>query len=175
MPDPAPPSFNKGRLLLIFFGLAVFIIGAWLVVKWQQPEPAPVPMVRPEPQAPEQPIAFYLARGDAARGEAYFRGRCGPCHTSETGAPHGIGPNLAGAMGNRIASRPDYPSYSTALSGLGGSWDWETTNRFLRSPREIAPGTRMTFAGVRNPQDRADVMLYLNRMGGSLATPAGAR
>ena len=76
-------------------------------------------------------------------------------------------------MGSQMASRPGF-NYSQALRAKGGSWDWEATNHFLQLPRAFVPGTKMTFAGVRNPQDRADVMLYLNQQGGSLAPPAGA-
>ena len=168
-------TFSKGRLLLVFAGLAVFIIGSWLVIKMQQPEAPVVTVVPPAPDAPEQPLAFYLARGDAARGQVLYSGRCAPCHTIAPDAPHGIGPNLVGAMGNRLASRPGFENYSPALRALGGSWDWAAMNRFLRSPRNVAPGTRMTFAGMTRPQERADVMLYLNRQGGSLPWPEGAR
>jgi cytochrome c len=167
-------TFSKGRLVLVFSGLSVFIIGSWLVIKSQEPE-VPVVTVRAEPDPPEQPIAFYLAQGDAARGERLYTGRCAPCHSIAPDAPHGIGPNLLGAIGNRVASRPGFENYSPALRRLGGSWDWAATNRFLRSPREVAPGTRMVFAGLTRPQDRADVMLYLNRQGGSLPWPEGAR
>jgi cytochrome c len=77
-------------------------------------------------------------------------------------------------MGSPLAARPGF-AYSPALREHGGSWDWETTNRFLHSPRVFAPGTRMTFAGVGDPQNRADLMLYLNSQGGTLAPPAGAQ
>ncbi len=126
--------------------------------------------VSPEPAAPEQPIAYYLARADAARGEAWFQ-RCAACHTAVQGGPHGLGPNLWGVMGSAVASRPGFTLYSPALRGLGGSWDWEKASRFLRAPRDAVPGTRMAYSGVINPQDRADVLLYLNRQGGSLAPP----
>ncbi len=87
------------------------------------------------------------------------------------GGPHGLGPNLWGVMGSAVASRPGFTLYSPALRGLGGSWDWEKASRFLRAPRDAVPGTRMAYSGVINPQDRADVLLYLNRQGGSLAPP----
>lgn len=167
MAGPAPPPY-AGRLVLIWFGLATVTIILWLVLK-ARPEQEPEPVVRVEPEPPEQPIGVYLARGDASRGEAYFM-RCAGCHTINAGGPHGVGPNLTGVMGNPIASRPDY-AYSPALGAVGGRWDWETTSRFLRNPRRFAPGTRMTFAGIGNPQDRADVMLYLNRQGGRLPWP----
>ena len=165
------PSFNRGRLVLVLFGIAAGALAAWLLVRAPRP---PVTQVTPEVSGPEQPIAVYLARADAARGEAYFQ-RCAACHTIAEGAPHGLGPNLWGVMGSPVASRPGFTLYSPALRAHGGSWDWERVSAFLRSPRDAVRGTRMTFGGVTSPQDRADVMLYLNRQGGSLAAPAGAR
>lgn len=174
MAGSGPPPFNKGRLALIWLGIAIFVVGAWLVVKSQQPAPV---AVKVEPQGPEQPISFYLAQADATRGERFFA-RCAACHTIDRNGTHGLGPNLWGVMGAPIASRPGY-NYSPALGEQRGPWNWEATARFLRSPRAFAPGTRMAFAGISNPQDRADVMVYMNRHGGSLPTPvtgpAGAR
>lgn len=178
MAGPSPPPFNPGRLAAIFFGIAVFVIGTWLVVR-SQPEPeagperGPVPMVRPEPPPIEQPIAVYLARADAARGEPIYA-RCAACHTIDAGGRHGVGPNLHGVMGSALASRPGFESYSDALRQKGGRWDWETASAFLRSPRHFVPGTRMGFGGIEDPQQRADLLLYLNREGGSLTVPAAA-
>jgi cytochrome c len=171
MGGPAP-SPNRGRLVLVLFGVAVGAVAAWLLVK--TPTAPPVPAVVPQEQAAEQPIAAYLARADAARGEAYFQ-RCAACHTIAEGGPHSIGPNLYGVMGRPLASRPGFASYSAALREKGGSWDWASTNAFLRAPREFVPGTRMAFGGVLRPEDRADLMLYLNRQGGTLPVPAGAQ
>lgn len=172
MAGPADP-FNKGRLVLVFVGLAVVIAGGWLLLRPLAPSKA-VKLEFPEPQpAAEQPVAYYLARGDAARGQTYWA-RCAACHTIEQGGRHGVGPNLWGVPGNPIAAREGFSS-SSALSARGGSWDWEAMNGFLRSPRTFQPGNRMTFAGVSNPQDRADLMLYMNRQGGTLTPPAGAR
>ena len=172
MAGPAPRPFNTGRLVLVWLGLAAVALIAWLLLRARDEAPDIVDRVAPPP-ADAQPIAYYLARADAARGQAFFQ-RCGYCHSIEPGSPHALGPNLRGVMGRPIASRPGY-AYSQALRDKSGSWDWETASRFLQLPRAFAPGTRMAFAGVRDPQDRADVMLYLNRQGGSLAEPAGAR
>lgn len=169
MAGPAQP-FNKGRLVLVWLGLSILIVVGWLLLK-ARPEPDMSGQVEAPPADP-QPLSFYLARADAARGEAFFS-RCAACHTIAPGGPASIGPNLYGAMGSGIASRPGF-AYSPALRDKGGTWDWESANRFLQLPRAFAPGTRMTFAGVRDPQDRADVMLYLNRQGGSLAGPEPA-
>jgi cytochrome c len=117
----------------------------------------------------EQPIAFYLQTADAARGQAVFQ-KCGTCHTANQGGANGLGPNLYGTMGANLAHVAGF-AYSEALRSHGGTWDWETMSQWLRSPRTFAPGTKMTFAGLSNPQDRADVMVYLNGQGGRLTIP----
>lgn len=117
----------------------------------------------------EQPIAFYLQTADATRGEAVFR-KCVSCHSVDQGGANSTGPNLWATMGNSIAHHPGF-SYSSALAGMGGRWDWENMSRWLASPRDFANGTKMTFAGLGNPQERADVMLYMNQHGGTLAIP----
>lgn len=120
--------------------------------------------------APEQPIAFYLQTADAARGEGVFR-RCQTCHNADNGGANALGPNLWSTAGNSIAHRPDF-QYSDALRAHAGArWDWDTLSTWLKSPRDFAPGTKMTFAGLANPQERADVMLFLNQHGGSLQIP----
>ncbi|HEU0311013.1 MAG TPA: cytochrome c family protein, partial [Sphingomicrobium sp.] len=55
--------------------------------------------------------------------------------------------------------------------GVGGAWDWEKMSAWLANPKKFAPGTKMTFAGLSNPQDRADLMLWMNSKGGTLTVP----
>ncbi len=170
MAEPAPPT-RKGRLVLVGFGIAILMVIVWLVLRAPLgPSKAGKVEQAGVGEAPEQPIAYYLARGDAARGQSIFQ-RCASCHTIGEGASPGVGPNLRGVLGGPVGARPGF-SYSAALRELGGRWDWESASRFLRAPREVAPGTRMAFSGLTNPQDRADLLLYLNQQGGSLAAPA---
>jgi cytochrome c len=119
----------------------------------------------------EQPIAVFLATADAARGEAQFK-KCAACHTIDKGGANGIGPNLYGIMGAKVAHLPSF-GYSAALQGHGGQWDWDTMNQWLANPRGFIPGNKMSFAGLSKPQDRADVMAYLNaKSDRPLALPA---
>jgi cytochrome c len=117
----------------------------------------------------ERPVAFYLQTADAARGEAAFR-KCAGCHNADQGGANLQGPNLWGAMGNNIARHPGY-SYSDALRNHGGRWDWESMNQWLLSPRDFATGTKMTFNGISSPQERADLLIFLNQRGGTLTVP----
>jgi cytochrome c len=125
--------------------------------------------VEGEGGAAEQPIAFYLASADVAKGEAVFK-KCAACHNADPGGANALGPALFGTMGKPLASHPAFP-YSDALKGVGGNWDWEKMSAWLANPKKFAPGTKMTFAGLSNPQDRADLMLWLNSKGGSLTVP----
>jgi cytochrome c len=107
-----------------------------------------------------KPIAFYLASADAAKGEQVFK-KCAACHNAEPGGPNALGPALFGVMGNPVAGHPGF-AYSPALKGKGGTWDWETMSAWLANPKTFAPGTKMTFAGLSKPEDRANVMAFLN-------------
>jgi cytochrome c len=117
----------------------------------------------------EQPIAALLATADAGRGEKVFA-KCAACHTIAPGGPNGIGPNIHGIMGQPVAGRGF--AYSDALKGKGGTWTWEVMSDWLRNPKAFAPGTKMTFAGIPDGQDRADLLVYLNSQGSSLPLPA---
>lgn len=115
------------------------------------------------------PIATLLATADAAKGEAVFK-KCAACHTINAGGAAGIGPNLHGVMGKGIAGGSF--AYSDALKGKGGTWTWEAMNEWLTNPRKFADGTKMTFAGLGNAEDRANLMVYMNSQGSALALPA---
>ena len=117
----------------------------------------------------EKPIAFYLASADVAKGEQVFK-KCAACHNADQGGAHALGPALYGTMGMPIAGHPGY-AYSDALKSVGGTWGWENMSAWLASPKKFAPGTKMTFAGLSNPQDRADLMLFLKSHGGTLTVP----
>jgi cytochrome c len=109
----------------------------------------------------EKPIAFYLATADAAAGEQVFK-KCTACHNADKGGANALGPNLYGVMGEGIGKGHAGFAFSPALSGVGGTWNWDTMSAWLASPKKFAPGTKMTFAGLSNPQDRANVMAFLN-------------
>ena len=108
----------------------------------------------------EKPIAFYLASADPAAGEQVFK-KCTACHNADQGGANALGPGLYGVMGNPVAAHPGF-AFSDALKGKGGNWDWDTMSAWLASPKKFAPGTKMTFAGLSNPQDRANIMAFLN-------------
>ena len=115
-------------------------------------------------------LAALLAQGDAAAGEAVFA-KCMACHTIAQGGADGIGPNLYGVMGQPIGQHVAGFAYSTALAEHGGNWDFDNMSAWLASPRAFANGTKMSFAGLGDAQDRANVILYLLANGGGPALP----
>lgn len=119
--------------------------------------------------AAEQPIAAFLASADPAKGEQQFK-KCAACHTINQGGAGGLGPNLWGTMGADIAHVPGF-AYSPALQEKPGSWTWDAMSEWIKSPRSFAPGTKMTFAGISNPEDRANLLVYLNQQGSNLPLP----
>ena len=118
-------------------------------------------------------LGTLLASADATAGEAVFQ-KCTACHTIEQGGANGIGPNLYGVFGSAIGAHAAGFAYSSALKEKGGEWNWQTMNDWLTSPRAFASGTKMSFAGLSKPEDRANVMEYISTFGGAPAKPAPA-
>jgi cytochrome c len=152
-------------------------LGGWVlsaeVIKGHVPEKAGWPLADAEGSteaAAAQPIEAFLATADVAKGEQVFK-KCTACHTVNAGGANGLGPNLYSVMGKAVAAHPGF-AFSEALKGKGGSWDWKTMDAWLTSPRAFAPGTKMTFAGLGNPEDRANLLVYLNAQGSNLPIPA---
>jgi len=123
-----------------------------------------------EGAAAEVAIASLLPTADPAKGAEVFK-KCAACHTINQGGANGIGPNLYATLGEGIAQGKGGYAFSDALKGIGGNWDFDKMNAWLTSPRKFANGTKMTFAGLSNPQDRANVIAYLNSQGSNLPYP----
>jgi cytochrome c len=111
------------------------------------------------------PAAELIAAGE----KAYSK--CQSCHTIDAGGANGIGPNLAGVMGGPVASKPGF-AYSAELKALGGTWDWDKMNDWLKNPKGYVPGTKMSFAGLSKIEDRAAIAAYLNSKGANLPVPS---
>ena len=113
-----------------------------------------------EGAAAEQPIAFYLASADPAKGADVFK-RCVTCHTIAKGGANGNGPNLWGTVGSPVAHVAGFP-YTADLKAVGGTWDWEKLSAWVKDPKALAQGTKMSFPGLGKPEDRANLLAYLN-------------
>lgn len=116
------------------------------------------------------PLATLLAEANPARGETIFA-KCISCHTIDAGGANGIGPNIHGVMGSPVGGHAPGFAYSSALKELGGTWTWEQMDAWLKSPKGLVSGTKMTFAGLGKPEDRAAMMVYLNSQGPGIPLP----
>ena len=104
------------------------------------------------------------AAADASAGEKVF-GKCKACHKLEDGA-NATGPYLYNVVGREVDSAAGYSNYSGALEEAADVWTPENLYHFLENPREYAPGTAMSFAGLSDPEDRVNVIAYLQQHGG---------
>ncbi|MGL6043153.1 MAG: c-type cytochrome [Sandaracinobacteroides sp.] len=122
----------------------------------------------------EKPIEFYLASADTAKGEAQFK-KCASCHTIEKGGATGIGPNLYGIVGDKHTHAAGF-GYSDAMQATSDKvWDWAGLSAWLQNPKKYIPGNKMAFAGISKPEDRANLLAYLNTKDDSpLPIPAAA-
>jgi len=117
---------------------------------------------------PEVDLAALLASANEAEGEKVAK-KCAACHTLEKGGGNKIGPHLWDVVDRPIASVGDF-SYSDALTGKAdATWTYDNLDAFLTKPKDFAPGTKMTFAGINKPEDRANLMLYLRSLSDSPA------
>jgi cytochrome c len=164
---------NKGIAAVLVVGITFFLtgtIGTILVQEHHLAKPAikiDVPEAAPsgQPEAPQlTPIAPLLAKADPAAGEADTKKLgCVACHTFNEGGKAGIGPNLYNVVGGPHAHMQGF-DYSKALKSKTGPWTYDALNEWLHKPSAYAPGTRMTFAGIKSDKERADVIDYLRTL-----------
>ena len=115
--------------------------------------------------AEEISIFDMMAAADAEKGRKVFA-KCKACHKVEDGV-NGTGPHLYGVVGRAVSSVEGF-NYSGALAAAAEIWTPETLNGFLAAPKRYAPGTSMAFVGLRKPEDRANVISYLDGLDGDV-------
>lgn len=125
--------------------------------------------------AVEAPIDWgtVLPTADVKAGEAVFA-KCRSCHTVDNGGANGTGPNLWGVVGAKPAGHAGF-AYSPALTEYAAKqavWDYEQISAFIKAPQKDMPGTKMTFVGLKKPEERINVIAYLHAQGSSLPFPA---
>jgi cytochrome c len=99
------------------------------------------------------------APGDPVAGKTVFQ-KCAGCHSVGPGAVNKTGPELNGIVGQKAAIVPGY-DFSPAMKNSGVTWDEKTLTTYLRAPRAMIPGIKMTFGGIQKDQDIANVIAYL--------------
>src|SRR5579859_599806 len=118
--------------------------------------------------APEKPApipAEIWAKADPAKG-ADIAKKCAACHSFDKGGANKVGPNLYGALGGPRAHEARF-QYSDAMKKLGGTWAPQEVAAFIFNPKAYLAGTKMGFAGLPKPEDRADVIAFLNKQSDS--------
>ncbi len=99
---------------------------------------------------------------DAAAGEKVFKIQCTACHSAVPGRK-GIGPNLFGVVGRSAGAVPDF-HFTDANKNSGLTWDATTLDRYLQAPKQVVPGTSMTYVGLKDDTQRADLIAYLTTL-----------
>lgn len=118
-------------------------------------------------------LAALLAAATVEDGQKMAK-KCVSCHSFDKGGAHKVGPALWDIVGITKASKPGF-AYSDALKDIGSDWDYESLYAFLKSPKKYAPGTKMSFAGIRKPKDIANMIVYLRSLSDSpVALPSGS-
>jgi len=165
-------SFEVNKILGAVLGTMTFTLGLMIVAEMVFEPRAPekpgyeiAVAEQPGAAAPAaavvEPIAVRLASADPTKGEAVSK-QCASCHSFGKGDPKKTGPNLFGVVGGPKAHEGDF-GYSAAMKGAGGTWTFEDLDEFLTNPKGKVPGTAMTFTGIRRPDQRADLIAFLNK------------
>jgi cytochrome c len=166
-------EINKGVAAVLVAGIVFFLtglIGMNLVVERHLEKPAIAIAGAPAEAGAEAPkpielppIAPLLAKADVATGESTAKKLCTSCHTFTEGGKAGIGPNLYGVVGGPHAHMEGF-NYTAGMKAKTGPWTFDELNQWLHQPSSYVPGTRMSFAGIKNDQERADVIDYLHSL-----------
>jgi cytochrome c len=165
---------NKVIAAVLVGGILFFLtglLGDHLVHQTELEKPALAIAAAPEPSsggpaAPTGPgdITALLASADVKVGEQFTHRVCIACHTFDKGGKNGVGPNLYGVVERPRDSEPGF-SYSPAMEKFKGKpWSFDALNEWLYKPSAYVPGTRMSFAGITNDKQRADVIAYLRTL-----------
>jgi cytochrome c len=158
-------TFQINKILGLVLGTLLFLQAVHIVDGYFTPAKVAKPgseVAVKEAQPTGAPIETLLASASPDRG-AQVAKQCEACHNFQEGQGPKVGPDLYGVVGRSVASMSGY-NYTAALKKLGGNWTFDALNKWLTKPSADAPGTAMTFAGLSNEKQRADVVAYLNTL-----------
>lgn len=174
-------GFNKIAGAALATGLAIFGLGELsnIIFKYEPPAKQGYAIAVSTESggggpAVEPPIDWgtELPKADVAAGKA-ITAKCQSCHNFDQGGPNMTGPNLYGVVGRPPGSHPGF-SYSDGMKAFAAKqpiWDYEHINDFITAPQKYIDGTKMTFVGLKQRQDRINVIAYLHTLGSTLPIP----
>lgn len=116
-------------------------------------------------KAGPDPISALLATADVAKGKKLSKA-CAACHDFSKGGPNKVGPNLWGVVDRKMAAHEGF-AYSDAIKKKAeedGTWTYEELNHFLYKPKAFAPGTKMSYIGMKKTKDRANIIAWLRTL-----------
>ncbi|GJD76158.1 c-type cytochrome [Methylobacterium goesingense] len=167
-------SFELNKVAGAALGALLFAVGSGFVAEliYHPKPPGNAGYALPEPQAkaaggaaPEakaEPLPIRLASATVDKGQSAAK-KCASCHSFEKGGPNKVGPHLWGVVDRQRAHESGF-EYSAALKEKGGTWTYDELDHFLANPKGYVPGTKMAFAGITSPAERADVIVYLRSL-----------
>lgn len=167
-------SFELNKVAGAALGAVLFAVGSGFVAELiYHPKPAgnagyalPEPQAKPAGAAPvaeaAEPLPIRLASASADKGQSAAK-KCAACHSFEKGGPNKVGPDLYGIVDRPRAHHEGF-EYSAALKEKGGTWSYDELDKFLTNPKGYIAGTKMAFAGIGSPTERADVIAYLRTL-----------
>ncbi len=171
-------SFEFNKIAGAVLGTLLFAFGSGFVADaiyhskpagnagYALPEPAPAAAGGGAPAAAQaEPIAVRLASANVEKGQSGSKA-CAACHSFEKGGPNKVGPGLWDTVERQKAAHAGF-EYSAALKEKGGTWTYADLDAFLENPKGYAKGTKMAFAGISSPQERANVIAYLRSLSDS--------
>lgn len=170
-------SFEWNKIFGAVLGTGVFAMGLGVIsdiLFEQHPPEKPGYVISVAEAAPTAegaaapaavPFPELLAKADVAKGESISK-KCAACHSFEKGGPNKVGPDLWGVVDRPVAHHEGF-GYSQGMLAFaegGKTWTYDNLNHFLAGPKAFVQGTAMSFAGVKNDQERADLVAYLRTL-----------
>jgi cytochrome c len=176
-------TFNKVAGAVLATGLVIVGLGQLTDIIFKYEAPAKqgyaitpdLPAAAGEAPVVELPIDWgtELPKADVVAGKEVAT-KCQSCHDLTQGGPNNTGPNLWGVVGRPPGSHPGF-AYSDGMKAFAAKqpiWDYEHINDFITGPQKYIDGTKMTFVGLKQRQDRINVIAYLHTLGSTLPIPA---
>ena len=166
-------SFELNKVAGAVLGALLFVVGSGFVAEliyhprpagkagYDLPEPEPEAAAAPTAEAVE-PIPVRLASANVEKGQGGTKA-CQACHSFEKGGPNKVGPGLWEVVERDKGAHAGF-EYSAGMKEKGGAWSYADLDQFLTSPKAYVKGTKMAYAGIAAPQERANVIAYLRSL-----------